>query len=905
VRPIVRRSLLCVAVVVALYGSLGRWGAAYLIDRSITRYALAHGHSARVGAIVCNPFTGSVEIRNLSLTPSGGTENLLVGTLTLQLGWRTLFGRTTELRSFRADTVSARLTRRPDGQWDLGDLLPRTDPTAPWPAVRVGHGLVHVKRLIVLDARHGTAPLWDLKDATLRVDPFDTAAASSTWHLVVQTDRDERLTATTELSLTPLQAHVAFEIQRLDLSRIGTWVDRTVPRTQGRLSAHGLLEWSADHPTRLALRRTDVAGDSLQVWLPGTQTPSVAVPQWSVSALEYDTGSGAVGFAGLALQAPRIAVATHELSDSVLAWATAGSDAPGPRPDVGRVTVSDGRIEVVDDRRSDPVRWLLETITLDLSPSRSEGRAVAAAAQVGRGHVQLAGRIGSSWDTAELAVTTQHLAVTQWDPYLRSLLALHIDSGWWSGDGQLTTDGHGWHYRGSATVDQLRTTDTGRQRDFLGVDRLQADGIDAHWPEIAIHVDRVSARAPYADVRFAADGQSNLAGLMPATAERANTPLPPISVDTMTIAEGRLYFADESQSPTFEAGIADLSGEMTGLSSDPTTRAHLAFTGHVDRYAPVSIDGDANLVADPIAAHVHMHFDNLELTGLSPYSGRFAGYRIRKGKASADLNYDVANHQVNATHRVRLQQFELGDRVEGQAGFGVPLGLVVALLKDGDGNIDLDVPLSGSFDDPNFNLGRLTQKVVGNLFRKIVTSPFALLGSLFGRGEEISLIEFQPGALQPQPDARARLQTLAQAMTARPQISVEVPIAATALDATALAAQRLNDILLTRAREQLGDRDDASLYAQMEASPTDRRRVLMAVLGLSASSADNAQLEAAARQATTPTADDLEQLATGRAQAIQASLIEGNGIDPGRVFLVRRPRALVKGNAVELQLALH
>ena len=97
----------------------------------------------------------------------------------------------------------------------------------------------------------------------------------------------------------------------------------------------------------------------------------------------------------------------------------------------------------------------------------------------------------------------------------------------------------------------------------------------------------------------------------------------------------------------------------------------------------------------------------MELTGLSPYSGRFAGYRIRKGKATADLTYRVADHHIEASHRVRLRQFELGERVEGQPGFGVPLGLVVALLKDRDGNIDLDVPLTGSLKDPNFHLGQM------------------------------------------------------------------------------------------------------------------------------------------------------------------------------------------------------
>ena len=132
------------------------------------------------------------------------------------------------------------------------------------------------------------------------------------------------------------------------------------------------------------------------------------------------------------------------------------------------------------------------------------------------------------------------------------------------------------------------------------------------------------------------------------------------------------------------------------------------------------------------------------------------------------LNYRIADHHVDASHRVRLRQFELGERVEGQPGFGVPLGLLVALLKDRDGNIDLDVPLTGSLKDPNFHLGQMAWKVVGNLFRKVAASPFALLGSLFGSGEEISWVEFAAGSTDLDGVAREHLATLAKAMTARP-----------------------------------------------------------------------------------------------------------------------------------------
>jgi hypothetical protein len=379
-----------------------------------------------------------------------------------------------------------------------------------------------------------------------------------------------------------------------------------------------------------------------------------------------------------------------------------------------------------------------------------------------------------------------------------------------------------------------------------------------------------------------------------------------LAVDSAEVHQGRVYFSDESQTPSFDATIGDLEGRIDALSSDPSTRSHLAFKGRVDRYAPVSIEGDANLLSDPIAADVRMHFENLELTGLSPYSGRIAGYRIRKGKATADLTYRLADHRLEASHRVRLRQFELGDRVQGQPGFGVPLGLIVALLKDRDGNIDLDVPLTGNLKDPNFHLGQTTRKVLGNLFGKIAASPFALLGSLFGSGEEISWVEFTAGTVELDSVARERLATLAKAMSARPGISLEIPIATTPTDAEALAESRYHQLVVSRARELLGDQPDALLLQRLNEFPEERRNVLRSLLGPDALPPDSplATLESALRQRTLANQDDLEQLGSIRAASIQSALIEGTGVSAERVYLVRGSKAEVNGTTVRLKLGL-
>ncbi len=585
----------------------------------------------------------------------------------------------------------------------------------------------------------------------------------------------------------------------------------------------------------------------------------------------------------------------------------AGEGGAAPPITIGAVTVEAGQLHLADQVGRHGVRVNLGDIDVKLSAEQAAARQVEAYARLDKhGEIEVAGSLGADYRPIDVGFKTSRITVLPFAAYLEPLIALRIDSAFVSGEGRLRPDAEGWRLTADAALDQVRTHDVAGEKDFLGVRHLDAFGIDAHWPDLSVRVRQLVADGPYADVRIARDGHVNVTSLMPDRTPTVSDPALHLAIDSTEVRQGRVYFSDESQSPAFDATIGDLEGHIDGVSSDPATRAHLAFKGRVDRYAPVSIEGDANLVSDPIAADVRMHFENLELTGLSPYSGRFAGYRIRKGKATADLTYRIADHHVDASHRVRLRQFELGERVEGQPGFGVPLGLLVALLKDRDGNIDLDVPLTGSLKDPNFHLGQMAWKVVGNLFRKVAASPFALLGSLFGSGEEISWVEFAAGSTDLDGVAREHLATLAKAMTARPGISIEIPITTASTDAGALAESRYRQLLLSRAREQFGDAADESLLQRLQETPDERRRVLRSLLGTEAPPAETEMpvLEAMVRSRVVATADDLEQLGSARAESIQAALIDGTGVSAERVFLVRDSRAETSGNSVRLKLGL-
>ena len=182
----------------------------------------------------------------------------------------------------------------------------------------------------------------------------------------------------------------------------------------------------------------------------------------------------------------------------------------------------------------------------------------------------------------------------------------------------------------------------------------------------------------------------------------------------------------------------------------------------------------------------------MELTTFNPYSGKFAGYNISKGKLSTELRYKVEDRKLDAQHHIVVDNLEFGDKTDSKDAAPIPIKLAVALLKDRQGVIDLQLPVSGSLDDPKFRLGPIIWKALLGLLTKIVTAPFAALGALFGGGEELAYVDFQPGSAELPANQIEQLDKLAQALAERPQLRLDVPVTLLAAqDSKAIAAANL------------------------------------------------------------------------------------------------------------------
>ena len=167
----------------------------------------------------------------------------------------------------------------------------------------------------------------------------------------------------------------------------------------------------------------------------------------------------------------------------------------------------------------------------------------------------------------------------------------------------------------------------------------------------------------------------------------------------------------------------------------------------------------------------------IDLPTFSPYSTKYAGYPIVRGKLSVDLGYKIDQGALEAQNTVFLDQLTFGERVDSPTATQLPVLFAVALLKNSRGEISINLPIAGSLNDPQFSVGSIVVQVLVNLLKKAVTSPFTLLASVFGGDAgDLSTAEFAPGTAELLPDALPRLAKLSEALESRPELKLDLAV---------------------------------------------------------------------------------------------------------------------------------
>ena len=363
-----------------------------------------------------------------------------------------------------------------------------------------------------------------------------------------------------------------------------------------------------------------------------------------------------------------------------------------------------------------------------------------------QGSVTVAGEVGLAPIRAKLKVDVAHLALLPLSPYLEQFVNARITKGALTTalavDGLLPETGKP---RASVTGDvelaDFGLVDGAHSDDLAGLHSLRVQGIRATTePELSLSVGELSVDGPYVRAIVNPDLSINLLSVLPAPAKGAPHPsaapaaLPKLEIGTVAIRGGALHFVDRSLEPNAAMDIETFGGTISGLSSTHRAKADVSLSAVVGGSGPVTIAGKL----DPLGARklVDLTIDctGVDLVPLSPYSGKFAGYQLARGKLGMAIKVRVDDDRINATDVITLDRFTFGDPVASKEATGLPVRLGVALLKDVDGKIVIDVPIDGRLDDPDFRIGRVVVRVIVNLLTKAAVSPFSLLGSMFGGG---------------------------------------------------------------------------------------------------------------------------------------------------------------------------
>ncbi|WPN46476.1 DUF748 domain-containing protein [Pseudomonas sp. P8_241] len=507
-------------------------------------------------------------------------------------------------------------------------------------------------------------------------------------------------------------------------------------------------------------------------------------------------------------------------ADAEPATAPASADSPKPEPTAPSkpwqvllkdVQLRDYKVHLADRKAQPAVELELAPLNIDLEGYDSlNGSPFKLRLDTGvgkQGKITADGEVNLAPVSARLNVQTKDIDLRVAQSYINPFIRLELRSGMLGSDLAVnlkSTEPLALSVTGRARIDQLHTLDTLKTRDFLKWQQVVAEGLNYQHGD-SLSIDRINLLQPYARFMINDDRTTNIDDLLipqPADSATKTTTAQPASKDKplgihiggIFINDGSANFADFSLTPNFATAIQQLNGQIGTIDSRQPKPASVDVKGKVDRYAPVTIKGAVNPF-DPMASlDIATSFKRVELTTLTPYSGKFAGYRIRKGRLNLDLHYRITKGQLKADNKVVVEQLQLGEKVDSPDAVSLPLKLAIALLKDVDGKISIELPVTGDLNNPQFSVMPIVWQTLRNLIVKAAAAPFKLIGGLVSGGgsEDLGTVSFAAGSSELSKDAEGALDKLAKALKERPALRLEIEgTAAKSSDGPLIAEQRL------------------------------------------------------------------------------------------------------------------
>ncbi len=935
-----KRAFTGVALVLICYSLLGFLILPGIAQRIANQQLAAYATvPASLQRIEFNPFSLELSLFGLRIGEQDDRQ-LAFERLFLDLQWDSLWQRTLHLANVELIEPDVEVRFAEDGTLNLSQLfeVPESEPTASKDAdtfpLRMDRLQLAGGRLAFMDQRPSEpiALVYDSLDFELH-NLATRSDGSADARLTASGPSGGRIDWQGDIGLQPLTSSGKLQISDLQLKDLWPYVRDAVPLTLKDGSLEFSTNYRLDLSDDLALRLENAKAALGPLALDSPDGHKlIRMERLELSETSLDLARQQISIGKLRsrnLESWAAREADGELDWQKLFASTSDkTDADAPATDdtakganapwqvlLRDAQLRDYRVHLVDRVPDDEVALELGPLDLNIREFDSLGTSpfsLELETGVGKqGAIQANGQLQMSPVSGKLAVTTRDIDLRIAQAYLSPLVHLEVRSGLLASELEVelkSTEPLAFSVRGSVDATQLHTLDTINNRDFVKWQRLQLSGLDYQHPS-SLAVERVDLSQPYARFIINPDLSTNINDLLVerseagddnAQAQDSSEPLA-IRIGGIAIADGSANFADFSLRPPFVTAIQSLNGDIGTLDNREQKAASVNVAGKVDQYAPVSIKGSLTPF-DPLQSlDIATSFRQVELTTLTPYSGKFAGYRIRKGRLNLDLHYRIEQGRLNAENKVVLEQLQLGEKVDSPDAVDLPVRLAVALLKDSKGTISIELPVQGNLNDPQFSVMPIVWQTLRNLVVRAAQAPFKFIAGLAGGSDaDLSHVGFEPASSELDSEARKRLDTLASALKQRPALRLEVEgMSAAAVDGALLAEQRLQQEFREtqyRILQRRGDKvpaDPSLIRIETEDEAPLLEGIYRSRLSHQPPSAwaelDAEQRTQQMRQAVLESWADnaalLRRLSRDRAAAIKGYLVEA-GLDSERVYLL-------------------
>lgn len=678
------------------------------------------------------------------------------------------------------------------------------------------HARWHITKLSVADgrldfndARVKPARKFQLAPWAFSLKDIGTDSANGQAELHGDLNDGARLDWVGSIDLQPLQSTGRLQLQSLYLPELMRWLPDNLPirLRDGRLSMD--LDYDAKILPKLKvnLRKSGVALDNIKLNIAGEPLANLREMRINGIDLSYPAavwGVDSVRIRGgeLLLERARngqfrIQTALAKLPQHKPATVS-NAESPAWAGNLKTADINDVQLRFSDESTTPTTRLSLGPLSLSAQPSQKDGQKSVqltlqtAINQVGK--LQLNGLLGMPSVQADGnpaapffkgRIQASELNLSALEGYVRQAAQVRLVSGklgfqgnmaWQSGAQPL------WSWRGDIGLKTLEVNDARDNSRLLATNALALQDLAVQGGPNRIAAGSIMLDQLFLRVSLRPDGKLNLATLnalntqsgpaKPAAQTRGNS-VWPLSINTITLRNNSLLFADQRQQPAVSQVISDINGHISDVQMPSQKPASIAVTGNLPPLGTLALKGKFSM-GDKLNLDLALNAVNIDLTGLNPYAERYAGYRIDKGRLDAELKYLIKKNQLTAENHILLKEFAWGEAVHSAEATGLPVRLAVAVLKDVNGHIDIELPLSGSLDDPKFRVWPLVWQTLGNLMTRAAASPFKILGALDGDDASVSAVTFSVGSRELSDATQTQLSKLANALKARPGLQLEV-----------------------------------------------------------------------------------------------------------------------------------